>query len=90
MKGETKAGSDTHLNFKILTISRNESMRGKKVIFFFFSCFLQFSSLIAANVLSRLTYICDSTKYVFWLLEQSTYFGAMGSRVDPVRFLSNK
>lgn len=62
MKGETKAGSDTHLNFKILTISRNESMLGKKVIIFF-PCFLQFCFLIAANTLSRLTYIFHSAKY---------------------------
>lgn len=25
----------------------------------------------------------------FWLSEQPIYFGAMGSRVDPVRFLSD-
>lgn len=33
--GEIKAVSDIPLNFKILTISRNEGMHGKEVIFFF-------------------------------------------------------
>lgn len=52
--GEIKAVSDIPLNFKILTISRNEGMHGKEVVFFF-SCFLQFCFVIAANRLSWLT-----------------------------------
>lgn len=78
------------MNFKSLTISRNESMHGEEVTFGFFLL----SAVLFCNSCQQVVYT-DKIIYMtvqstgFWLSEQPIYFGAMGSRVDPVRFLSD-